>query len=541
MQALRRFCPANTASAASILASALLLVIGSACGGACSQVGRSSSTGFRDGGTASFKEGGTGSGEKCEDPRACHPAGTLLWVRRIGGGTGNSIAGGIAAADSDGGILVSGTAAQHSAFDSRDAPRALDLPRAIMFLAKYDRQGALQWIERARGHGPIVAPRVATGTDGSAFMTGDFYPEATFEGDDGDADLQVVSSSDQAGGVFVVKYGPQGTLSWAASASGPGAETGLGVAALSDGSAVVTGFFQSRAVFGPDAGAELSARGEVDAFVARYDEGGRVAWAHAMGGPVHGDEAYAVTEVHDGGIVVAGGYTGAFAVDTADAPPIAAGVFDVFVIKYDCDGNPVWVTRAGGPERDSGRGVAPLEDGGVLVTGAFRGEASFGVAGGDAVALAAAGDGGEDGSVPPEDVFVLKLSADGAVDWAVRAGGGGNDVASAIATFPDGTFAIAGSFEDDATFGEGENQVTLTSAGRSDVFVARFDAAGSLLWAERAGGPSLDRAQAVAVAADGTLAVTGVIQGRATFGEGERAVALDAAETDSIFIARFVP
>jgi hypothetical protein len=534
MQAPRPLCLADTASAASIVASALLLVVGSACGGVCSQVGRSSSTGFGD--------GETGSGEECDDPRKCHAAGTLLWVRRIGGGTGNSIAGGIAAADSDGGILVSGTAAQQSSFDSRDAPQALDLPHAIMFLAKYDRQGVLQWIERARGHGPIVAPRVATGTDGSAFMTGDFYPEATFQGDDGDADLRVVRSSDQAGGVFVVKYGPEGALSWVASASGPGAEAGLGVAALSDGSAVVTGFFQSRAVFGPGDAVELSARGEVDAFVARYDADGRVAWAHAMGGPVHGDEAYAVTEVHDGGFVVAGGFTGAFAVDTADDPLVAAGVFDVFVIKYDCDGNPVWATRAGGAERDSGRGVAPLQDGGVLVTGAFRGEASFGLAGGDEVALAAAGDGvGEEGAVAPEDVFVLKLSADGAVDWAVRAGGAGNDVASAIATFPDGTFVIAGSFEGDATFGEGENQVTLTSAGRTDVFVARFDAAGSLLWAERAGGPSLDRAQAVAVAADGTVAVTGVVQGRATFGEAERAVTLDWAATDSIFVARFVP
>jgi hypothetical protein len=45
----------------------------------------------------------------------------------------------------------------------------------------------------------------------------------------------------------------------------------------------------------------------------------------------------------------------------------------------------------------------------------------------------------------------------------------------------------------------------------------------------------------VTVTADGMVAVTGVIQARATFGRGEREASLESPSNDSIFVARFVP
>ncbi len=71
--------------------------------------------------------------------------------------------------------------------------------------------------------------------------------------------------------------------------------------------------------------------------------------------------------------------------------------------------------------------------------------------------------------------FAGVLRADtGELAWAVRAGGEDSDYGWGVAAFEDG-FVVTGSFGETATFGPGEaNETELTSAGESDIFVARF-------------------------------------------------------------------
>ncbi|MBI3656974.1 MAG: SBBP repeat-containing protein [Acidobacteria bacterium] len=60
---------------------------------------------------------------------------------------------------------------------------------------------------------------------------------------------------------------------------------------------------------------------------------------------------------------------------------------------------------------------------------------------------------------------------------------------------------------------------TLTcSSGREDIFLAKYDAAGNVLWARRAGGSDDDLANGVAVDGSGNAYVTGFFDGTATFG-----------------------
>src|SRR5205814_4872891 len=65
--------------------------------------------------------------------------------------------------------------------------------------------------------------------------------------------------------------------------------------------------------------------------------------------------------------------------------------------------------------------------------------------------------------------------------WAHSAGGPGNDVGEAIATDKAGNVYVVGRFEQPtATFGG----TTLTSAGKYDAFVAKYQADGTFLWAK---------------------------------------------------------
>jgi hypothetical protein len=90
------------------------------------------------------------------------------------------------------------------------------------------------------------------------------------------------------------------------------------------------------------------------------------------------------------------------------------------------------------------------------VTGYFSDTATFG-----STTLTSAGS---------NDVFTAKMNADGSWAWATKAGGSGYDYGEGISALPDGSSIVTGRFSGIATFGN----TTLTSAGGSDVFTARY-------------------------------------------------------------------
>jgi hypothetical protein len=81
--------------------------------------------------------------------------------------------------------------------------------------------------------------------------------------------------------------------------------------------------------------------------------------------------------------------------------------------------------------------------------------------------------------------------------------------ASSVAVDKFGSVYIAGSFGGTLDFDPGPGTYTLSSAGASDMFVAKFSKEGDLLWARRFGGLRGDGAGDVAVDQDGNAYVTG--------------------------------
>jgi len=85
--------------------------------------------------------------------------------------------------------------------------------------------------------------------------------------------------------------------------------------------------------------------------------------------------------------------------------------------------------------------------------------------------------------------------------WAKRAGGSSfSDIGFGIAGDGSGNSYVTGIFGGSATFGPGEaNETTLTTAGSVDIFVAKYDVNGALVWAKRAGGSDSDVGLGIAV------------------------------------------
>ena len=245
--------------------------------------------------------------------------------------------------------------------------------------------------------------------------------------------------------------------------------------------------------------------------------------------------AHAIATDRRGNSYVTGhfGGTATFGAGEANETVLEAGTSShVFVAKYAHDGTLLWARSAGGDSSGVSLGLATDPRGNSYVTGEFSGTATFGAGEANETVLEA-GDG--------VDLFVAKYARDGTLLWATSAGGASYDSARGIATDPRGDSYVTGEFSGTATFGAGEaNETVLEAVASSDVFVAKYDPDGALLWATSAGGAGYDSARAIATDPRGDSYVTGEFYGTATFGAGEaNETVLEAGDSSDVFVAMY--
>lgn len=396
----------------------------------------------------------------------------------------------------------------------------------------------LAWVKQAGGTGSDRAYALDSWADGTSIVAGYFSNQATFG--PGETHETVWTSAGDKD-IFVAKYNPDGTLEWASAAGGTGADWGLGVAALTDGGCVVTGFFSGEATFGEGEAEEtvLTSQGGKDIFVARYAEDGTLVWV-VSAGSAGDDEGSAVALLTDGGYGVTGYYSGAanfHATDDAKALnlPQAGGAEDLFVAKYDADGKLLWVEGAGGSGSDKGLGIAAADSGTFFITGYCTGSVNL------APGIGVTGYAGT-------DFLMAKYDGDGNPVWARNAGSPGDDQGLGIAALPDGGCVATGFFTGTAQLicpcGAEE---TVVSAGSTDILVVSFNGNGDFSWIARAGGETADKGYAVSANDQGYIAVTGSFTGDAQFDleyrvlGSQRPVELTSAGEDDIFLVQLAP
>lgn len=343
-----------------------------------------------------------------------------------------------------------------------------------------------------------------------------------------------------------------GKLAWVMSAAGDGHDRAEDVAAFADGSLVLTGLFGNTnpdIVFGAGEANQttLTANHDVgDMFITRFNADGSLAFAknHNLTYP---DTRRAIAPLTDGSFVVAGNYWGGTVFGRGEANEVATPdtEYGVFVAKHDADGSIEWVTRVTGAGMPS---VAAVSDG-FVVTGSFVETAVFGVGTGTETTLELLPQEPPPDSTDPDEAledpknhFIAKFASDGRVEWVQRTGGSYWNEYRDIAVLPDDSVVLAGTMDDVAVFGAGETHETeLLSEGENDVFVAKYDADGSLAWATRAGGLGYDGGISVSSLADQSVVVVGHYAGPAVFGAGE-ANETTLEDSDGVaFMAKYAP
>lgn len=161
-----------------------------------------------------------------------------------------------------------------------------------------------------------------------------------------------------------------------------------------------------------------------------------------------------------------------------------------------------WASAAGGAKNDKTRCVAIDRAGNLFLTGEVTDDVKFG----DTTLKSAGG----------MDYFLAKLDPKGHFLWARLGGGSQIDRGYAVAADYAGNSYVTGHYQStDAEF----SGVKVPNRGNYDIFVAKYDPAGKMLWIQTAGGAGYDYGHAIAVDKNGDVVVSGAVVGDAEFGE----------------------
>jgi hypothetical protein len=419
----------------------------------------------------------------------------FLWARRGGGAANDSAL--AAVADTNGNTYVAGYFSGTADFSGTNL---VSNGGEDILVAKYNRAGNLLWIQPFGGSGNDRATALALSPEGRLAVAGSFEGSVQFGG----------TNLSSAGGAdaFLARLDTNGNVIWAVAGGGPYTDVAQGVAIDYSGRFLVTGYFQTNANFGGTAFSDSTASNKV--FVARYDGStGDLLWARKSDntGPSRGR---AVTSDSLGNPTVAGSFGGTAAFGGFTIA--SSGGLDGFVARYDSNGGVNWLRRLGTVTStpaadDEARGISCDSAGNIFVTGYFQNQATF--SGSNSLFSV---------TTNQPDFFLARLDANGNVQWVKQAGGADADSGNSVAVDALGNAYVTGTFSNAIAFAAGYGQVILTGAGRTDVFAALYDSAGTLVSAQRGGGAGNDAGQAMATDSRGSGFVAGQYSGTAGFG-----------------------
>ena len=204
-----------------------------------------------------------------------------------------------------------------------------------------------------------------------------------------------------------------------------------------------------------------------------------IQWQKTLGG-TDVDRAQSIQPTSDGGYVVAG-YT-----LSSDGDVTGNHVNnDFWVVKLDATGAIIWQKALGGTDDDSAYSIESTADGGYIVAG-----------------YTYSNDGDVTGNHGSGDVWVVKLSATGAIVWQKTLGGTGYETAQSIQPTSDGGYIMAG-------FTSSNDGNVTGNHGGTDAWVVKLSDTGDIIYQKALGGTLGDNAFSIQSTADGGYIMAG--------------------------------
>jgi hypothetical protein len=347
------------------------------------------------------------------------PTGAFLWDVSMGG-PGADLAPGVAV-DSAGHVDVVGGFSGTATFGSQTLTATGSGYNP--FVAQLDASsGTVSWATNPFPTSAYFATHVALDSAGNAYVSG----------------MAFYSNS------FAAKVGPSGNILWEdqitkASNGSPLFDS----VAVSGSNVYFAGSFNSNATISTASGnyALPESTSSVTAYVVNLTSNNQFVWAHVFQPVAQRHQNPGIVEVNSiaadgaGNVYATGALWGMvnFSGSNSTTGPFVlnGGSGAGYVVKLSSSGNAAWAEQFGNATTTSGTAVAVDLAGNVYLTGSYSGTSSF-------FGTYVTGNAGS------TDVFVAKLTTNGALQCVVSAGGSGQDLGSGITIDNSGNIDVTG-------------------------------------------------------------------------------------------------
>lgn len=444
--------------------------------------------------TASDCSGSGGSGTTLGEP-----------VASAGFGDANAQGGRVVATDFAGNVFVAGVF--NGSINLGGGPlNAADMQD--IFLAKFDPNLKHLWSKSFSGIGDDVVTSLAVDGGGNVIIGGKFPGLISFGGP-----MLTTAGGDD---MFVARFDQSGNHLWSKRFGDAALQSLNGISVDAKGNIYFTGENQGNVDFGCGAtGAAINS----DVFVAVLVASGSCLWAknYASEGSQVGK---GIAQEAGFNAFVVGDFQGSFKIGTQNRQSL--GGSDVFILKVNGAGAPLWAFPFGSTANELGTGVATDSLGHVTLTGVFSSTIDFGTG-----VLKSAGSAGA------ADVFVATLGDYGLGIWSRQWGGVKFDISNQVALDNEGNVLVVGySGNTSIDFGLGP----VSCVGNSDAIAVKYNKNGDVLWGKCWGTNGWDIGWGIAADPMRNVCITGEFSTTIAFGDE-----IVSKGNSDIFLAKLTP
>ncbi len=242
-----------------------------------------------------------------------------------------------------------------------------------VFTVKYDNSGNVLWARGGRGLYQDIAFSITTDHNDGLYVTGQFTSPALSFGT-----LMLNNNGGSSGDIFIVKYDTSGNVIWAKNEGGSSSDNTNSIVADNFGNFYLAGYFFSDSITFDSTILFNSGPYHPNMFIAKYDSIGNVIWAKTTTGYPDDDRAESVAVDNAGNIYVTGLYAGSnspISFDSITLTNSGAPYSDIFIVKYNSNGNALWVKSTIGNTNDEAYSIVYNNSGSIYVGGSFESNA----------------------------------------------------------------------------------------------------------------------------------------------------------------------
>jgi hypothetical protein len=277
-----------------------------------------------------------------------------------------------------------------------------------------------------------------------------------------------------------------------------------------------SGSFRDTIDFDPGAGSTtLQAGSNENIFISKLNLDGNFLWAKNFNPNRYRPNHYIDID-NNSNIYITGEFSGTTDFDpgngvanlTAQNPTGLA--INTFVSKLDPNGNFIWAKQFNGVQADNTVTSINIDlQGNVLTTGLFY--SGIDIDPGSSSKILSASN--------YSDGFLSKLDNSGNFVWGQQFGSQ-LIFGSILAGDNRGNLYFGGALAGTIDFTIGQQQVQISSAGRSDALISQINATGQIEWIKAFGGLDFDSIEEIKVDRDGTISAIGAFRGTVDFDPG---------------------